>query len=670
MLSMDPSPDFDKQISSLSEWITTAGGALQGFYNPDTGSFWRDSLGVKKADPIIHPTATNRSFYGLYEYLRFLVEEDQPVGLQAEVRTILKGVAEKYLALLVSDPAKVRESNVNGINMFTDGHLLVSVALLPGLAKISDCGTLDLTAIKNSAKAIADENSIKLLEWNGGKVHPNDEVHDFVTLYNVRGLDAHYGFDAGYQFEFAQTLRNRVKDNVLRLLAFNFANVSSKFDPAELSFSLALLDRFPTPDAPHLTERSLQTIAMSQAPDGAWPTARVISYEGDGLLHVASYEVALAISHILHRALRQQNLRPVLSSLEKAFDLVRSHHNTINGISGWANDHTRRMGLVESWATAIVLTFLINYRDALKFYRQSLILKKYDAVRAVGSKHFLAWPDMIPGFRHTDINHIDEINNISDPTPDATLTKAIKEELLDPVYESWVHRPKKASLILYGPPGTRKTSLAAQIARSLGWPLLTLSPPDFLQKGGLEGFEASAAEIFDDLLKLRRVVVFFDESEDFFKKRPDSQQLETRTLGAFITSGMLPRLQKLRDKKWVMFFLATNSELDELDEAVTRRGRFDFAQKIFHPTLDAQKRYISGKTMGLPTTATTIEKALSLHDKVAETEQDEDAAKVSFAILDDLVSHLYSQPSMKAKEISELLDKLVKRKDPPPLAHI
>jgi SpoVK/Ycf46/Vps4 family AAA+-type ATPase len=185
----------------------------------------------------------------------------------------------------------------------------------------------------------------------------------------------------------------------------------------------------------------------------------------------------------------------------------------------------------------------------------------------------------------------------------------------------------------------------------------------------LEGFEASAAEIFDDLLKLRRVVVFFDESEDFFKKRPDSQQLETRTLGAFITSGMLPRLQRLREKRWVMFLLSTNSEIDELDEAVTRRGRFDFAQKIFHPTLDAQKRYIGPKTTSLATPAATIDEALSLHDKVAATEQDENAAKVSFAILDDFVNHLASSPPMNADDLSELLDKLVKRKDPPPLAH-
>ncbi|MEK6337271.1 MAG: ATP-binding protein [Acidobacteriota bacterium] len=670
---MNELPDLDKQISSIREWIVKAGSALQAFYHPSVGTFWRDSLGLKAADPDIHPTATNRSFYALYEYLRFLVEGDYPATLQNEVRLILKGVSEKYLGLLLTEPEEVRRSKVNEINMFTDGHLLVSVALLPGLAKSVKLD-LDLPAIKIQADLIANESGTKLLDWVGGKVTAKDDVHDFITLYAVRGLDAHFGLNVDQAYDFTQALRDRVKDTVLRLLAFNFANVSSRFDPAELAFSLAVLDRFPTPDAPQLRGRSLQSIVANQAEDGAWPTARIISYEGYGLLHVASYEVALAITHILHRSLRSQDFQVcdyVLKALRSSFELVKSHYNSINGVSGWANDHTRRMGLVESWATAIVLTFLISYQDALRYYRQSLILKKYGTWQPPNGKHSLAWPDMIPGFRHNDVNHMDLIDSISDPTPEATLTKAVRKELLEPIDEDWVHRPKKASLILYGPPGTRKTSLAREMARAIDWPLLTLSPPDFLQKGGLEGFEASAAEIFDDLLRLRRVVVFFDESEDFFKKRPDLQQLESRTLGAFITSGMLPRLQRLREKRWAIFLLSTNSELNELDDAVIRRGRFDFAQRLFHPALQAQVRYIRGKAMKLPTvTISVIESALSHQETVAKTEQDGDAAMVSFTILDDLLALIVQRPNCTEEEAREALSELVRRKDPPPLAHL
>jgi hypothetical protein len=133
--------------------------------------------------------------------------------------------------------------------------------------------------------------------------------------------------------------------------------------------------------------------------------------------------------------------------------------------------------------------------------------------------------------------------------------------------------------------------MVEELADVLEWPLITLSPPAFL-RNGLEGFEASADEIFGDLMHLRRVVVLFDECEDFFRWRPQKMQIENRTIGAFITSGMLPRLQKLRKLQWVVFVINTNIEAFELDPAVTRRGRLDKVARVGYPVLDAQLRYL------------------------------------------------------------------------------
>jgi len=44
-------------------------------------------------------------------------------------------------------------------------------------------------------------------------------------------------------------------------------------------------------------------------------------------------------------------------------------------------------------------------------------------------------------------------------------------------------RSSKSSMILYGPPGTSKTTLAEAIAKELGWPLLTITPSDFVKDG-------------------------------------------------------------------------------------------------------------------------------------------------------------------------------------------
>jgi SpoVK/Ycf46/Vps4 family AAA+-type ATPase len=167
------------------------------------------------------------------------------------------------------------------------------------------------------------------------------------------------------------------------------------------------------------------------------------------------------------------------------------------------------------------------------------------------------------------------------------------EEYLQPISASFAGRPDgKVSLLVYGPPGTRKTTLVGSLAAELNWPLLTLSPPDFLTRG-LEGLEARAGEVFRDLERLRQVVVLFDECDEFFKRRGDgAEHAESRTMGAFLTAGMLPRLQRLRDDRWVVFVAAMNSRLGQLDEAAIRPGRFDYLLRLDHPTPGAQRRYV------------------------------------------------------------------------------
>ena len=70
-------------------------------------------------------------------------------------------------------------------------------------------------------------------------------------------------------------------------------------------------------------------------------------------------------------------------------------------------------------------------------------------------------------------------------------------------------------------------------------------------------------------------------------------------IGAFITAGMLPRLQSLHQRSWVVTILATNSAPELLDDAVKRPGRFDYLQSLGHPVLDAQLRYIKRKLEGI-----------------------------------------------------------------------
>jgi hypothetical protein len=130
----------------------------------------------------------------------------------------------------------------------------------------------------------------------------------------------------------------------------------------------------------------------------------------------------------------------------------------------------------------------------------------------------------------------------------------------------------QGSFILYGPPGSGKTYTVETMAEALGWPLISLSPADFL-KSGVEMLEARASEIFRRLEHLDQCVVFFDECDELFRTRHDVIGGH-RNMLSFATASMLPKLQNLSKKRRVIFVLATNY-LHHIDDAIRREGRFD-----------------------------------------------------------------------------------------------
>ena len=180
--------------------------------------------------------------------------------------------------------------------------------------------------------------------------------------------------------------------------------------------------------------------------------------------------------------------------------------------------------------------------------------------------------------------------------------------------------------------------------------------------------------MFSDLQNLRRVVVLFDECEDFIKRRGPSHPSsatrtttstrdrealdpgtnrggaaspspESRTIGAFITSGMLPRLQSLHDSQWILFAVATNSSLEELDSAAIRPGRFDFTIDMHYPRLAAQLRYLENKREILKIGPTVAWSELTAAAVKAIADRTKDASMqgtdgVPWTLLDDVATYL------------------------------
>lgn len=668
--------EVDTRIRDLGAWTATAAEALLTFWEGGNSSvFARNSL--PEVDDR-SATSTYRAICALTEFLRTCTEPDGVAASKevvADARACIGAVADRWLGRLPADLDEIRGKSANRTNMFTDSQMMMAVAMLDAMAlhtpfAPSNAERQEIRSVV--AKKVARERIRDLAEWGGGRIDVKDPNHDFVTLHVVRSLDALKATigdsslwevaqpqSPGSHFDGAEMrtrLGERIRLEVLQHLGFKQAGVGARFDPAELMFSASLLTRVAPPDGAQLLEPAVRAVTESQTHDGAWPTARIVSYEHARLLHVASFEVALALTGLLSQQIRGHKLPfavELLAALDRSVGLVSSSFTVVGSMQGWANDRIRWTNLVECWATAVVLTLLIRYRDALADLRQQLVLRRYKA-RARRTDSRLPWPDLYAPLRSTRTLPEHNLARVSDPSEEHSLVAALRSKVLEPIVRSPVRRPYAASMIIYGPPGTRKTTLVSELANALDWPLLTLSPPVFLHDG-LDGLEAAADEVFTDLQRLRRVVVLFDECEDFFKNRDvdDHAPLEARTLGAFITSGMLPRLQALRDRQAVLFVLATNSSPESLDSAVTRPGRFDYTLFLGHPVPPTQISYAERRAseQGIPSEATAILKAAliryseQLQDMqvTATGVADGDTPPVSFGVIDQVLRQLKSE---------------------------
>jgi transitional endoplasmic reticulum ATPase len=141
--------------------------------------------------------------------------------------------------------------------------------------------------------------------------------------------------------------------------------------------------------------------------------------------------------------------------------------------------------------------------------------------------------------------------------------------------------PPKA-IVLFGPPGTGKTTFAKGIASRLAWPFVEIEASE-LGGDGLEGQAKRLAESFDRVSEeLASAVVFFDEVEDLAAARGAERKVSPSVTNEFLKQ--IPRMRALPEH---LLVCATNW-VSALDPAFLRPGRFDYVLPVGPP--DAQAR--------------------------------------------------------------------------------
>lgn len=143
-----------------------------------------------------------------------------------------------------------------------------------------------------------------------------------------------------------------------------------------------------------------------------------------------------------------------------------------------------------------------------------------------------------------------------------------------------------AGILLHGPPGTGKTTVAKVIASQVAASFYEMSAADILSKWAGES-EQRVAKMFTKARANRPSVIFIDEIEGLLRRRSGdaTSPWEQRVVGQF-----LRELDGLRGGEGVLLVGATN-RVDIIDEAIV--GRRLTPIEVGLPDLDGRERLLS-----------------------------------------------------------------------------
>lgn len=389
-------------------------------------------------------------------------------------------------------------------------------------------------------------------------------------------------------------ITNWARDQFYEQLSYVVSGNDALMDPASLAMAACVISRIrrslsknpemadigqKLPSGVELTH-SIEKVFGKQTDSGIWHKAFPLFHfpKSGAADYTFSFEFLEAV--LIEFSWEILSKPEILDRIDKAIQWCDSTRFTFanhDGVfTGWnAGGEVTRLaaGMPEAWATAAVHMFLRELDASISDWLQHLLLARLHATSPKSSK----WDNLID----VDIRFPGGLDSTIKDAAEQYLMKSVWE--IKPQADAGALRrtplTSRRSALLFGPPGTSKTSFAKAVAGKLKWPVIVITPSDFLSEG-LEKIYARVTEIFTDLMDLSGAVILFDEMDALVQRRENSALDVTRQL---LTTSMLPKLADLHDLGRLIFFMNTNHK-QQLDAAITRPGRFDLLLFVGPPT--------------------------------------------------------------------------------------
>lgn len=410
------------------------------------------------------------------------------------------------------------------------------------------------------------------------KWYPPNAYHTFWTLEILQLCSDHFGREFE-RFERAETLDRHRRGMVLwawQVLGCQVAlhkAASSALDTDQLAWALATVTRFPgstiSPSSLRyrdLLSQAIDTFFQAQDPTGAWHHhAPLFHYTKVGNAYCYIFET---LTPLLKSALRPEMallrdlLRPNATRLLKLLQYADRTKILLDNdrCVGWSSGHRTNQTDAESWATAAVFGCMQALRRLFGVWTQK------EALQALNHPA----NDFAPKEALATLTNRGNTWSDAETVADQLLTMFVhpiqmraSDNNVDPD-DRVIAEEQMRSAILFGPPGTSKTTLARAVAAAVCWEYVELHPSHFVA-AGLPNVQRTADEIFTKLMELDRCVVLFDEIDELVRER----QKEPDAFGRFLTTSMLPKLAELWKQRRIIYFVATN-HVAYFDSALTK----------------------------------------------------------------------------------------------------